>query len=202
MLGEAQRAHPAGIVRDERGGEAGEEPDIEGGVVGDHNVGSEGAYRGDQGGRWPRAAGLALHVRCREVMHGGGGGRDIPPGIDQAGMEGWQASKWPVAGSTMQMPAAAISTTPCWLGSRPVVSTSMVTARDGGHGGTPFGLRPGGTGRSGWCWGDVHGGRRRGLLSALTHFFLSMEGGGVVGPAAGVGMAGAKRHWTWVSAGR
>ena len=100
-------------------------------------------------------------------------------------MEGWQASKWPVAGSTMQMPAAAISTTPCWLGSRPVVSTSMVTARMAGM---EYSFRAGARavpGAAGWCSGDVHGGRRRELLSPLIHFFLSMEGGGVVGPAAG-----------------
>ena len=151
MPGEAQRAYPAGIVREERGGEAGEEPGIERGVVGDHDVGPEGAYRGGQGGEGLGQAGLALHVLRREVMHGGGGGWDVPPGIDQAGMEG-------LAG--VEVAGGRVDDADAGGGDLDDAMLAGIEAggfdvdgdgADGRHGVFLSGWRPGGTGRSGVC---------------------------------------------------
>ena len=85
VLGEALRTHPAGIVRGELGGEAGEEPGVEGGVVRNEYGGLEVAHGRPEGAEGLGQAGLALHILRRQVMHGGGGRGDVAFRVDQAG---------------------------------------------------------------------------------------------------------------------
>ena len=71
---------PSGIVRGERCAKIRQESGVETGVMRDQHIGTEGADRGGQGGEDLGQAGLARDVLRGEVMHGGGGGRDVALG--------------------------------------------------------------------------------------------------------------------------
>ena len=179
VLGEAHRARPAGIVRGERCAKIRQESGVETGVMRDQHIGTEGADRGGQGGEDLGQAGLARDVLRGEVMHGGGGGRDVALGVDEAGVQGLPGVLAP-GGRVDDADADGGNVDDAMLAGVEAGGFDVNgDGANGGHGGILSGggwSRTGTGGAAGWCsggcsWREGGGGR----LSSPAPPLMSME---------------------------